>query len=121
MSFRNISAWAIHNPVPPIVLFVALLLAGLVSFSRMDVNQNPDVSFPMASVVVRQPGAAPTELETQVTQSVEAAVRGIRGGGETTSGCTESQSNTTYKYTTGMHVTRPDNSAIVKAATSERE
>src|SRR3546814_11079862 len=77
MSFRNISAWAIHNPVPPIVLFVALLLAGLVSFSRMDVNQNPDVSFPMASVVVRQPGAAPTELETQVKQRVEAAVRGI--------------------------------------------
>ena len=33
MSFRNISAWAIRNPVPPIVLFVALLLAGMVSFS----------------------------------------------------------------------------------------
>ena len=47
MSFRNISAWAIRNPVPPLVLFAALMLAGVVSFLRMDINQNPDISFPM--------------------------------------------------------------------------
>ncbi len=45
MSFRNISAWCIRNPVPPVVMFVLLLLAGLVSFNRMDVNDNPDVEF----------------------------------------------------------------------------
>ena len=67
MNFRNISAWSIRNPVTPLVLFAALVLAGVVSFMRMDVNQNPDVSFPMVSVTVVQPGAAPTELETQVT------------------------------------------------------
>src|SRR3546814_8567580 len=66
MSFRNISAWCIRNSVPPIVLFILLLLAGLVSFNRMDVNDNPDVEFPAVQVVVVQPGAAPTELETQV-------------------------------------------------------
>ncbi|BAI95121.1 ABC transporter permease [Sphingobium sp. TA15] len=109
MSFRNISAWAIRNPVPPIVLFVALLLAGLVSFSRMDVNQNPDVSFPMASVVVRQPGAAPTELETQVTQRVEAAVRGISGVDEITSWVSEGQSNTNVQFQIGTPVDRAVN------------
>ena len=31
MSFRNISAWAIRNPVPPIVLFLALTIAGIVT------------------------------------------------------------------------------------------
>lgn len=46
MNFRNISAWAIRNPVAPIVLFIALTLAGIVSFARMDVNNNPDISFP---------------------------------------------------------------------------
>ena len=35
MNFRNISAWCIRNPVPPIVLFIALLLAGIVSFMSM--------------------------------------------------------------------------------------
>ena len=76
---RNISAWSIRNPVPSLVLFAALTLAGIIAFMRMDVNNNPDISFPGVTVDVSQPGAAPTELETQVTQRVEAAVRGISG------------------------------------------
>ena len=60
MSFRNISAWAIRNPVAPIVLFIALLLAGVMSFMRMDVNDQPDIEFPAAQVTISQPGAAPT-------------------------------------------------------------
>jgi multidrug efflux pump subunit AcrB len=38
MGLRNISAWSIRNPVPPIVLFLALMLAGIVSFMRMEVQ-----------------------------------------------------------------------------------
>ncbi|MGH6632250.1 MAG: efflux RND transporter permease subunit, partial [Sphingopyxis sp.] len=85
MSFRNISAWCIRNPVPPIVMFILLLLAGVVSFNRMDVNDNPDVEFPLVQVIVAQPGAAPSELETQVTQRVEAAVRSVSGVDELSS------------------------------------
>ena len=48
---RNISSWAIRNPVFPLVLFAALSLLGLVSFLRMDVNNMPDISFPAASLV----------------------------------------------------------------------
>ncbi|HKY79855.1 MAG TPA: efflux RND transporter permease subunit [Sphingobium sp.] len=109
MSFRNISAWAIRNPVSPLVLFVALLLAGIVSFSRMDVNQQPDISFPMAQVLVLQPGAAPTELETQVTQRVEAAVRGISGVDEITSTVAEGQSTTLVQFQIGTPVDRAVN------------
>ena len=79
MTFRNISAWSIKNPVPPIVLFIALTLAGLVSFMRMDVQNDPDVELPIAMVIVSQPGAAPSEMETQVTQRVEAAIRSLEG------------------------------------------
>ena len=85
MSFRNISAWCIRNPVPPVVMFVLLLLAGIVSFNRMDVNDQPDIEFPAVQVIVAQPGAAPTELETQVTQRVEAAIRGVSGVDEMSS------------------------------------
>ena len=103
---RNISAWSIRNPVPPIVLFVALTLAGLVSFMRMDINQNPDVSFPFVSVDVSQPGAAPTELETQVTQRVEAAVRGVSGVDEITSYVQEGSSHTNVQFDIGTPVDR---------------
>ena len=106
MSFRNISAWAIRNPVSPLVLFVALLLAGMVSFGRMDINQQPDISFPIAQVLVLQPGAAPPELETQVTQRVEAAVRGISGVDEITSTVSEGQSMTIVQFQIGTPIDR---------------
>ncbi|HUD92188.1 efflux RND transporter permease subunit [Sphingobium sp.] len=109
MDFRNISAWAIRNPVTPLVLFAALMMAGVVSFMRMDVNNNPDISFPMVSVTVLQPGAAPTELETQVTQRVEAAVRGISGVDDITSFASEGQSLTNVQFQIGTPVDRAVN------------
>jgi multidrug efflux pump subunit AcrB len=109
MSFRNISAWAIRNPVAPIVLFVALSLAGIMSFMSMKVNNNPDISFPAAQVSVSQPGAAPTELETQVTQKVEAALRGINGVEDMSSWISEGTSNTTVQFAIGTPVDRAVN------------
>ena len=109
MSFRNISSWAIRNPFPPIVLFVALLLAGIVAFVRMDVNDSPDVEFPFVSVAISQPGAAPTELETQVTQKVEAAVRGVPGVEEINSSVREGNSNTFVQFAIGTPVDRATN------------
>src|SRR6478735_7383473 len=79
MNFRNISSWCIRNPVFPIVLFVGLMLAGLISFYEMQVNNAPDIDFPAAIVSVTQPGAAPNEVETQITQRVESAIRGVNG------------------------------------------
>lgn len=109
MDFRNISSWSIRNPIAPIVLFAALLLAGIVSFIRMDVNDNPDVSFPAAVVLVQQPGAAPTELETQVTQRIEAAVRGISGVDEINSNVSEGSSETVVQFVIGTPVDRAVN------------
>ncbi|MGD9810948.1 MAG: efflux RND transporter permease subunit [Sphingobium sp.] len=109
MNFRNISSWSIRNPVPPLVLFAGLLLAGIVSFMSMDVNDNPDVSFPAARVVISQPGAAPAELETQVTQRVEAAVRSINGVDEILSFAREGTSSTFIQFAIGTPVDRAVN------------
>ncbi|ARS28208.1 efflux RND transporter permease subunit [Sphingomonas sp. KC8] len=109
MDFRNISAWAIRNPVAPLVLFIALTLAGMIAFTRLDVNQNPDISFPAAQVVITQPGAAPTELETQVTQRVEAALRGISGVDEMSSYVSEGTSRTFVQFDIGTPVDRAVN------------
>ncbi len=109
MSFRNISAWAIRNPVAPLVLFAALTLAGIVAFLQMDVNNQPDISFPAAQVIVTQPGAAPTEMETQVTQRIEAAVRGISGVDEISSTVSEGSSTTFVQFAIGTPVDRAVN------------
>ena len=106
MNFRNISAWSIRNPVPPLVIFIALTIAGLVSFMRMDVQNDPDIDFPGAMVIISQPGAAPTELETQVTQRVEAAVRSIEGIDEINSTVTEGSSQTFVQFAIGTPIDR---------------
>ena len=62
---RNISAWSIRNPVIPLVLFTFLLAMGLMAFARMDVNLNPDITSPAASVFISQPGAAPPDFYAQ--------------------------------------------------------
>jgi len=109
MNFRNISSWCIRNPVGPIVLFVGLMLAGLVSFARMQVNNAPDIDFPAAIVTVVQPGAAPNEMETQITQRVESAVRGITGVDEISSTVTEGNSTTFVQFQLGTPTDRAVN------------
>jgi multidrug efflux pump subunit AcrB len=109
MNFRNISAWCIRNPVPPIVLFIGLLLAGLVSFMGMEVNNNPDIDFPAVDVSVSQPGAAPSEIESQITQRVEAAVRGVNGVEEINSSIREGNSSTFVMFQIGTPTDRAIN------------
>lgn len=104
MNFRNISAWSIRNPVVPIVIFVGLMLAGIVSFMRMDIQQQPDIEFPMVIVNVTQPGAAPTEIETQITQKVEAAVRSISGVKTINSTAQEGSSQTMVQFVIGEDI-----------------
>ena len=109
MSLRNISAWSIRNPVPSLVLFAALLLAGLVSFMRMQVQNDPDIEFPIVWIAISQPGAAPSELETQVTQRVEAAIRSIQGIDEINSSVSEGSSQTFVQLDLGTPVDRAVN------------
>src|SRR5687767_15814587 len=106
MNFRNISSWCIQNPVPPIVLFIGLLLAGLFAFMRMDVNNNPDIDFPALSIDISQPGAVPTEIENQITQKVEAAVRGVNGVDEINSTIREGFSGTFVMFEIGTPTDR---------------
>jgi len=101
MNFRNISAWSIRNPVIPLVFFTALMLAGILSFARMDVVNNPDIEFPGVSVGISQPGAAPTEIENQITQRVESAVRSISGVNSINSNASEGYSNTFIEFEIG--------------------
>jgi multidrug efflux pump subunit AcrB len=74
---KNLSAWAIRHPITPLVMFVVLFFLGVVAFIRLPINLTPDISFPVVSVVIDQPGAAPTEMETQIAQKVEGSIASI--------------------------------------------
>ncbi|ANK12277.1 efflux RND transporter permease subunit [Erythrobacter neustonensis] len=101
MALRDISAWSIRNPVIPLVFFTGLLFAGIISFMRMDVTNNPDVDFPAVMVNIAQPGASPTEIENQITQRVESALRSIAGVNSLQSTAREGSSMTFVEFEIG--------------------
>ncbi len=104
MNFRNLSAWSIRHPVVPIVIFVAMMLMGIIAFARMEVQDNPDIEFPIVIAAISQPGAAPTEIETQVTQRIEAAVRTISGVQSISSTASEGSSQTMIEFQLGEDI-----------------
>jgi hydrophobic/amphiphilic exporter-1 (mainly G- bacteria), HAE1 family len=96
-----ISAWAIRNPVPVAVLFLGLILAGVVSYMGLPIKQYPNIEFPVIAVTVTQNGAAPGELETQVTRPVEDAVAGVSGIKTIQSTVSQGASTTSMQFEIG--------------------
>jgi hydrophobe/amphiphile efflux-1 (HAE1) family protein len=98
----NISAWAIRNPLPSILLFLILVTAGLYSFSRLPVTYFPTIDEPAVNVIIDQPGGAPSELETEVTRLVEDAVASLAGVEEIKSTVTQGRSVTAVEFELGV-------------------
>jgi hydrophobe/amphiphile efflux-1 (HAE1) family protein len=94
----NISAWAIRKPIPSLVLFLVLVVLGLVSFRALPITRFPNIDIPIVSVQVLQSGAAPSELQTQVTKVVEDAVAGVKGVKHVISTISEGVSSTTIEF-----------------------
>ncbi len=75
----NVSAWCIRNPIPSVMLFVLLTLAGLLGFKSMKIQQFPDIDLPTINVTASLPGTAPAQMETEVARKIENAVAALQG------------------------------------------
>jgi multidrug efflux pump subunit AcrB len=75
----NFSAWSIKNPIPSILLFIMLGLAGIMCFHWMKIQQFPDIELPMVTVSAALPGAAPPQLETEVARKIENSIATLQG------------------------------------------
>ncbi|MBV8927401.1 MAG: efflux RND transporter permease subunit, partial [Bradyrhizobium sp.] len=94
----NISAWSIRNPLPSVVFSIILLVLGWLSFMKLAVTHLPSADIPVISVAVAQFGAAPVELESQVTKTIEDGVSGVEGVRHITSSITDGLSVTTIQF-----------------------
>jgi len=75
----NVSSWSIRNPIPAVMLFVLLTIAGLLAFGSMKIQNFPDLDLPTVAVTAVLPGAAPAQLETDVARKLENAVAPLQG------------------------------------------
>lgn len=109
MNFNNISSWSIKHPIPIVLMFVVLTIAGISSYFNLRTNQFPDVDLPVVAVTVVQPGAAPTEMETQVTRLVEDAVAGLGQVKHINSTVNEGVSTTAIEFQLGVDLEKATN------------
>lgn len=94
----NFSAWSIRNPIAPILAFFILMVLGWQSFNALPITRFPNIDVPLVAVSVGQAGAAPAELETQVTKEIEDAVAGITGVKNISSTVTDGASQTVIEF-----------------------
>jgi multidrug efflux pump subunit AcrB len=94
----NVSAWSIRKPIPPLVLFVVLIVLGAVSMKTLPITQMPNIDIPIVTITVTEAGAAPSELETQVTKNVENAAAAVVGVRHVTSSISDGASVTTVEF-----------------------
>ena len=101
-----ISAMSIRRPVPALVAFAVLVILGLVAFRSLPVTRLPNIDIPIVQIAITQSGAAPAELETQVTRKVEDAVAGVPGIWHILSAVSDGSSVTTIQFDIGTNVDR---------------
>jgi HAE1 family hydrophobic/amphiphilic exporter-1 len=99
MWFTQVS---LRNPVFATMVMLAFVVMGLFSIQRLQVDQFPNIDFPVVVVTTEYPGAAPEIVETEVTQKVEEAVNTIAGINALTSRSYESQSVVIVEF--GLHM-----------------
>ena len=74
-----LAALCVNRPVFATVLILSLTVVGAFSFTQLGVDRFPKVDFPTVVVTTVQPGAAPEQIETEITDKIEEAVNTISG------------------------------------------
>ncbi|MBC7955018.1 MAG: efflux RND transporter permease subunit, partial [Cytophagales bacterium] len=97
---------AINNPVFATMVMVALCVLGLFSYSKLGLEQMPDVSPPLAFVDVAYPGASPEAVEREVTKLIEESLNSIAGVKQITSRSFEGRSQTSVQFTLNADMAR---------------
>ena len=89
MWFTQVS---LKNPVFATMVMLAIVVLGLFSYQRMQVDQFPNIDFPVVVITAEYPGASPEIVESEVTKKIEEGVNSIAGISALTSRSYEGQS-----------------------------
>jgi multidrug efflux pump subunit AcrB len=97
----NFVTWSIRNPVPVVMMFAALVFGGLWAFPKLQIQRQPDISFPFVFVSISYAGVPPSQMETEITRKVEDAVSTIVGIESISSNVRQGSSQTNVEFEFG--------------------
>lgn len=89
---------AVRQPVLTTMMMVALLVFGLVSLTRINLDLYPKFEFPVVTVTTNYPGATPDTVETEISRPIEEALNSISGLDKVSSTSYEGQSVVTAQF-----------------------
>jgi len=112
---------SIKRPVFATMMMVALVVFGVVGYSRLAVDEYPDVSYPVISVNTNYPGASPEVMEREVTRPLEQALNTVDGLNEITSTSSEGSSSVRLNFNLGVDPVRMQPEISVKVARIRRQ
>jgi hydrophobic/amphiphilic exporter-1 (mainly G- bacteria), HAE1 family len=106
---------SIKRPVFATMMMLALVVVGIVGYTRLAVDEYPDVTYPIISVSVSYPGASPEVVERDVVRPIETALNTVEGLYELTSTSSEGSGNVRLQFKLGVDPTKmqPEVSAKV--------
>ena len=76
---QALAALCVRRPVFASVLILSLVVVGTFSLTRLGVDLMPNIDIPTITVTTRLPGAAPEQVESEITDKIEEAVNTISG------------------------------------------
>ena len=112
---------SIKRPVFATMMMVALVVFGVVGYSRLAVDEYPDVSYPVISVNTNYPGASPEVVEREITRPIEQALNTVDGLNEITSTSSEGSSSVRLNFNLGVDPVRMQPEISVKVGRIRRQ
>jgi HAE1 family hydrophobic/amphiphilic exporter-1 len=95
---------AIERPIAVIAVVVMALLFGVLALSRIPIQLAPDVRKPIVVVATQWPGAAPAEVEREIVNPQEEALRGLEGLEIMTSRSRTGEAEVTLEFAVGANM-----------------
>jgi len=99
-----LAALCVRRPIFASVLILMICVFGIAGYTQLGVDRFPNIDFPVVVVETTQPGAAPVDVETEITDKVEEAVNTISGIDELRSITTEGVSQVVVTFVVEKNV-----------------
>src|SRR5215210_5170678 len=101
---QKLAAVCVERPIFAVMLIMAMVVVGAVSYGRLGIDRFPDVDLPIISVRTSLLGASPEEIESAVTRRIEDAVATVEGIDDIRSTSTESLSIVTLTFSLNRNI-----------------
>ena len=116
----NVTKLAINRPIAILMLIMAFVILGLVSYNKLPAELNPKVEFPVVTVTTTYAGTNPQEMETLVTKPVEDSLAGVSGLKEITSTSQQGVSVVSCEFYLGTNLDTAASDVLQKVNAARR-